>query len=258
MKIKFTLIDYIIIILVICAIIFAFIHITTDDSTDLQKTAFDESTANKISETYLKYYKDGYIVKANVEGFNSTTGEKTTFNGTVIWEDDNGGNEVRLLVQNENKTYLVGLYKNVPNADIYFDHIILESNGEKYKDLSEIKVKPEEITSINDLIKKIPNNTNYELSTDISFDSINTKDIQEITNKLIIHDKRLSIKSATSDIDNQLIIKRATNQDLKDADSVLGSVNGVTNEITIRIYNCSDSQVKDISENFDVINIRNF
>ena len=70
MKLKFTIIDYIIIILVICAIVFAFIHITTDDSSDLQKTAFDESTISKIPDTYLKYYKDGLIVNATLEGYN--------------------------------------------------------------------------------------------------------------------------------------------------------------------------------------------
>ena len=105
MKIKFTLIDYIIIILVICAVIFAFIHITSDDSSDLKKTAFDESTVNKIPDTYLKYYKDGFIVKATVEGYNSTDGNRTTLNGTVIWEEDNGGNGVRLLIDSNNQTY---------------------------------------------------------------------------------------------------------------------------------------------------------
>ena len=147
MKLRFTLIDYIIIILVICAVIFAFIHITTDDSSDLQKTAFDESTVNKIPDTYLKYYKDGFVVKATVEGFNSTTGNRTTLNGTVIWEDNNGGNDVKLLIKSNDKTYLVGLYRTVPNADIYIDHISLESNGEKYKNSCEIKVKPEKIVA---------------------------------------------------------------------------------------------------------------
>ena len=114
MKLKFTIIDYIIIILVIGAIIFAFVHITTDDSSDLQKTAFDESTVNKIPDTYLKYYKDGFITKATVEGFNSTNGERITLNGTVVWQDDNGGNDVRLLIESNNKTYLAGLYRNIP------------------------------------------------------------------------------------------------------------------------------------------------
>lgn len=132
MKIKFTLVDYIIIILVICAIIFAFIHITTDDSSDLQKTAFDESTVNKIPDTYLKYYKDGFITKATLDGFNSTNGERVTVNGDVIWEDDDGGSDVKLLIKSDNGTYLTGLYRYNPNSDIYIDHISLESNGEKY------------------------------------------------------------------------------------------------------------------------------
>ena len=258
MKLKFTLIDYIIIILVVCAIAFAFIHITTDDSSDLQKTAFDESTVNKIPDTYLKYYKDGFVVKATVEGFNSTNGNRTTLNGTVIWEDDNGGNGVKLLIESEGKTYLVGLYRTVPNADIYIDHISLESNGEKYKNLCEIKVKPEEINSIKDLTSKIPNGTDYELTTELSLDNLNTKEMQEITNKLNNKDKRASIKTTTADIDKQLIIKQATKQNLNDADSVLGTINGVSDEITIRIYNSSDSQINEVAKNFDIINVRKF
>jgi len=258
MKLKFTLIDYIIIILVICAIIFAFIHITTDDSSDLQKTAFDESTVNKIPDTYLKYYKDGFITKSTVEGFNSTNGESVSLNGTVIWQDNDGGNDVKLLIESNNQTYLVGLYRNVPNADIYIDHISLESNSEKYKNLCEIKVKPEEINSLNELTSKLPNNANYEITTTVSLDSLNSKDVQKITNKLLSKDKRTSIKTATSDNDNQLKISQATKENLKDADSILGTIDAVTDEITIRVYDSTDSQINEISKNFDVINIRKF
>ena len=256
MKIKFTLIDYIIIILVICAIAFAFIHITTDNSSDLQKTAFDESTINKLPDTYLKYYKDGFIVKANIEGFNSTTGEKTTLNGTVIWEDDNGGNGVKLLIDSNNKTYLAGLYRTVPDADIYIDHISLESNGEKYKNLCEIKVKPIQISSLKDLANKIPANADYEITTSIALDSLSAHDEQNITNNLLNNGKRESIKGIISDY--SLNIKKATKENINDADSVLGNLNGITEDITIRIYDCQDSQIKEISKNFDVINIRKF
>ena len=147
MKLKFTLVDYIIIILVICAVIFAFIHITTDNSSDLQKTAFDASTINKIPDTYSNYYKDGYIIKSTVEGFNSSNGEEVTINGTVKWIDDNGGSDVKLLIDSGNKTYLVGLYKNVPNADIYIDTLSLETDGSKYDNLVEFKINPMKITS---------------------------------------------------------------------------------------------------------------
>lgn len=258
MKIKFTLIDYIIIILVICAIAFAFIHITTDDSSDLQKTAFDESTLNKIPDTYSKYYKDGYIVKATVEGFNATTGNETTLNGTVIWQDETSGSAVKLLIESDNQTYLVGPYKTVPNADVYIDKIVLESNGEKYKNLCEIRVNPEEITSINDLTSKIPENTNYELTTVLSLDSLDSIDVQKILNNISSHDKRESLKTDNSMGSDKIIIKKATNENLNDIDSVLGSFNGVTDEITIRIYDSSESQINEISKNFDVINIRKF
>lgn len=258
MKFKLTLIDYIIILLVVCAVAFAFIHITTDDSSDLQKTAFDESTVNKIPDTYLKYYKDGFIVNATVEGFNSTNGERTTLSGPVIWEDDNGGNDVKLLIESDGQTYAVGLYRTVPEADIYIDHISLESNGEKYKDLCEIKVKPEEIASLKDLTSKIPEDTDYELTTDISLDTFTSKDLQEITNRISKKDKRTSIQAGPSNIDNQISISKATKDNLNDADSILGTVNGVTGDITIRIYDCKESQINEIAKNFDVVNIRKF
>lgn len=256
MKIKFTWIDYIIIILVVCAIAFAFIHITTDDSSDLQKTAFDESTVNKIPDTYLKYYKDGFIVNATVEGFNSTNGNRTTLNGTLIWEDDNGGNGVKLLIDSNNKTYLVGLYRTVPNADIYIDHISLQSNGEKYKNLCEINVKPVEINSLKDLTSQMPDDANYEITTEIGVDSLSSKDGQKIANQLLSNGKRESIKVVHAD--NNLLIEKATKENLNDANSILGNINGITDDITIRIYDCQDSQIKEINKNFNVTNIRNF
>ena len=257
MKIKFTLIDYLIIILVICAIAFAFIHITTDDSSDLKKTAFDESTVNKIPDTYSKYYKDGYIVKTTVDVYNSTDGSRITLNGTVIWEDDNGGNGIKMLVESDNQTYMVGLYRTMPSADIYIDHISLESDGEKYKNLCEIKVKPTEIASLKDLTSKIPG-SKYEVSTNIAVDSLNSKDAQKICNLLSDHGNRESINALNTDKNNYLFLKKASKEDLNDADSVLGNVNGLTDDITIRIYDCQDSQINEIGKNFDVINVRKF
>lgn len=253
MKLKFTLIDYIIIILVICAVIFAFIHITSDDTSTIQKTAFDSSTANKIIDTYSNYYKDGYIIKATLNGFNSTNGEEVTINGTVKWVDD--GNIAKILVQSENETYLTGLYKNVKNADVYMDKISLESDGSKYQNLKEFTIKPQQITSLNDLVKDL-NGSDYEISTTISLDSVDSTKIQEIENKIESHNKRLSIKS--NDNNNQLILTQSDKQNIEDGNSVLGSFNGITDEITIRIYNCSDDQLNAVKENYDVVNIRNF
>lgn len=257
MKLKFTLIDYIIIILVVCAIVFAFIHITTDDSSDLQKTAFDESTVNKIPDTYLKYYKDGYIVKSTVDGFNSSNGEEVTITGDVIWQDNNGGADVKLLIDTDNGTYLTGLYRYNPDSDIYIDHISLESNGEKYTNLVEITAKPEKINALNDLISGIKNNTDFEITTRVSLDEISPNQIQEITNALMNHGKRLSVKSENRN-EGQIIITKATKQNINDVSSIIGNIDGITDEITIRIYNSTDSQIKAIQDNYNVINIRNF
>lgn len=255
---KFSLVDYIIIILVICAVIFAFIHITSDDSSDIQKTAFDTSTVNKIPDTYFSNYLEGNIIKANVVGFNSTNGEEISINGTVKWISDDSGSDVKLLVENENGTYLIGLYKNVPEADIYLNTISLETDGSKYENLVELTLKPEKITSLNDLVDKIANDTDYEISTEISIDSIDTKKMQEVTNLLKSHGKRFAIKSANTGLENQIILVRANGDNINDGDSVLGNVNGVTGDITIRIYNCTDSQLDAIKNGYDVTNIRNF
>lgn len=257
MKEKFTLIDYLIIILVICAIAFAFIHIATDDSSNIQKTAFDASTINKIPDTYSNYYKDGYIVKAVVGGFNATNGEEATVNGTLKWIGDNGGSDVKLLIEDENTSHLAGLYKSVPEADIYIDKISLETDGSKYDNLVEIKANPEKISSINDLNKNL-SGAEYEISTTISFDSINLVKIQEIINKINSQDKRAAIKTPVTGLGNGLVLEKADKQNINDANSILGNVNGITDEITIRIYNCSDSQLNQIKDNYDVINIRKF
>lgn len=255
---KFTIIDYIIILLVICAIIFAFIHITHDDSSDLQKTALDESTVSKIPDTYLKYYRDGYVVNATVEGTNSTTGEEITINGNIVWEDDNGGGNVRVLINSSNHIYSAGLYRYNPDVDVYIDQIIIESNGEKYKNLTEINAKPKEINSLNDLISDIGNDTKYEISTKVSFDTITTTQIQKITNELLVENGRTSIKTSTGDMDNQLVITRATKENINTADSILGNIHGMTDEITIRIYDSTDKQIDNIKQKYDVINIKTF
>ena len=194
MKIKFTLVDYIIIILVICAVAFAFIHITSDNSSSIQKTAFDASTINKLPETYLNYYKDGKIVKSTVTGSNATNGEKVTLNG---------------------------------------------------------------ITSLGDLNKNLTN-CDFEISTSITVDSIDSVKMQELDNKLDAENQRFSIKTTNTEFTKQLVISKATSQNIKDGDSVLGNIKGLTDDITIRVYNCSDSDMNNIKNNYEVTNIRTF
>ncbi|WP_407375906.1 adhesin [Methanobrevibacter sp.] len=255
MKIKFTLIDYLIIILVICAIAFAFIHITSDDSSTIQKTAFDASTINKIPDTYTNYYKDGRIVKGVLKGFNASTGEEITLNGTVKWIDDTPS--VKLLIENENGTYLTGLFKNTPNADIYMDTISLESDGSVYPNLTEFTIKPQNITSLNDLRKNLTD-SEYEISTTITSDSFDPLKIQEIENEIDSHNKRFGVKAAFADNNNQIYLTKADNQNIEISNSILGNIDGLTDKITLRVYNCSDSELNSIKNNYEVTNIRQF
>lgn len=255
MKIKFTLIDYIIIILVICAVAFAFIHITSDDSSSIQKTAFDSTTINKLPETYLNYYKDGKIVKATVKGSNSTNGEKVTLNGTVKWVDE--GSAVKVLIESNNETYLAGLYKNVKNADIYIDTISIETDGSTYDNLKEFSVKPFNITTLADLNKNLTG-CDYEISTSISVDSVDSLKMQELENKIDSESKRFAIKTINAEFIRQITVSKANDQCLNDGNSILGNINGLSDDITIRVYNCSDSDMNNIKNNYEVTNIRTF
>ena len=208
---------------------------------------------NKLPETYLNYYRDGLIVKATVNGYNSTNGEEVTINGTVKWIDE--GPSVKVLVETDNGTYLCGLYKNVQDADIYINTISLEIDGSVYPNLCEFKINPMNITSLNDLNKNLSGN--YEISTSISLDSNYATKIQEIENRILSNNKRLSIK-ATNDLANQITISKGNEQNLKDGNSILGNINGITDEVTIRIYDCSDSDLDNVKNNYEVTNIRHF
>ena len=181
MKIKFTLVDYAIIILVICAIIFAFVHITSNDDSVSEKTSYDSSTLNKIAEKYLTYYRQGYIVDTTVNGYNATDGKPVTLTGNIKWLDDDRGSNVKALVNSNGSDYIVGLYNHVPNADVYINSMTLEMNGDKYSNLTEIKVNPKNITSLNDLVSGISNDTDYEITTTITLDSMEGTKMQEIT-----------------------------------------------------------------------------
>ena len=258
MKKRLTLVDYAIIILVICAVIFAFVHITSDDNSTKESTSYDSSTFNKIVEKYLNYYRQGYVVDTTIHGYNATTGEPVTIKGNVIWMDDDKGTNVKGLVNANGTNYIVGLYNQVPNADIYVDSMTLEVNGEKYTNMTEIKINPKNVSSINDLISGIPNGTNYEISTVISIDSIDATKLQEITNILFQNHGRISIKGSNNGLTNQIVIVRATSDELTLADNILGAFDGVTNEIVIRIYNYTDNDIDTIKKNYDVESIQKF
>ena len=256
---KLTIIDYIIIIAVICAIVFAFIHITTDDSDDTTtSSSYDSSTMNKIVENYLKLYREGNIVETSVSGHNASTGQPVELHGNISWIDDDKGSNVKVLINSNGHEYLAGLYKDIPNADIYIDTISLETNGKKFNNLTEVTISPENITSLNGLISGINNNTNYEITTSISIDELSTIKYQDLTNNLYSHDKRISLKGSNTGLYNQLSLTRATGEEINLADGILGNFDGTTGQITLRIYDCTGEDLKTIENNYNVTNIKTF
>ena len=255
---KLTIVDYIIIIAVICAVVFAFIHITTDDSNDTKTSSYDSSTMNKIVENYLKLYLEGNVVETTVSGYNASTGKAVELHGNISWIDDDKGSNVKVLINSNGKEYLAGLYKDIPNADIYIDTISLESDGNKFNNLTEVTINPENITSLSDLISGIDNNTDYEITTTVSVDELSTIDYQDLSNNLYSHDKRISLKGSNTGLYNQLIITRATSGEINLADNILGNFDGKTSPITIRIYDCSEQDLKTIENNYNVTNIKTF
>ena len=257
MKVKLNIIDYIIIVLVICGVVFAFVHVTANDDTINESTSYDASTLSKISDKYLTYYKDGYIVNTTVTGYNASNGEPVTLSGTILWMDDDKTN-VKALVDTADGTHFVGLYNQINNADVYIKTMTLEINGDKYSNLTEVKIQPKNITSFNDLVSGIPNDTDYEISGTVSLDEIETTKFQEINNILSEKANRTSIKGLNTGIMNQINVVRATNDEITPVNQVVGDFNGVTSELVIRIYNCDDNDINTIKQNYNVTNIQKF
>lgn len=254
---KFTIIDYLIVIIVIVAILFAFVHITSDDQNETESSSYDSSTLNKVVEKYLSYYNQNKIVKTTVEGLNSSNNEPVSISGEIVWMDDDKGSNVKVLVKSGNETYLCALYKDVSEADIYLNKMSLEVDGSKYKNTVEFTVKPTNITSINDLNKGLSNYSNYVLSTDITTDNLDSLKYQQLTNTLF-EDGRVSMKTTNIGLVQKLIIVRATPSELTIANDVLGNMNGLSEDIFIRVYDCTPEEQKFIENNFDVTNVKSY
>jgi len=256
---KFTLVDYVVVILVISVLIFGVMHEMTFNPSNIQETVFDKHTFDEISDIYFPYYEEGYIVNVGVTGINASNGDEVNIDGTLVWMEDNGGTNVKLLVESGGQRYLMGLYKNVPKADVYINTISLEVAG-TYDNLVEFTLKPENISSMDDLVSKIPKSTNYEISTDVmSSNMLHPNKIQNLT-YLLEHadDKRPSIKISYPGGNYKLQLLKSTPENINDANSILGQFTGYTDTIVLRVYNCTDYQFDAIKNNYNVENIRYF
>ena len=256
---RFTIIDILIILAIVGAIAFAFIH-TGNTEGQSESISFDSTTLNKFTEKYLSFYQEGKVVKTRVGGYNSTTGEYQELSGTVLWVDDYRGSNVKVLIDvnedSNNTPILAGLYKDVRNADIYIEHVTLQTSGEKYKNLTEIRAYPKNITSLDELIKTIPNEANYTISTTMAIDEKDSGTFQELSNTLFLNGRKESIKPLSESVNDQIVLVMAEKNEIEIATEILGTINGKTSLITIRIYDSTPDDIKAIEEAFSVINVR--
>ena len=249
---KLTIIDILIILCIIGAVGFAIFHMADDDSSNASATSFDLSTKNKILENYLNLYQDGNKVTSTVVGTASDTREKVELSSTVLWLGESEREKVNILLDDNGKKVLAGFYKDAPNADIYIDQLSLETNGDTYSNITDFQLAPKEIKSINDLISKIPNGTEYEISTTLALDNLDSVKYQKLSNALN-NNKKPSI--ILNEEGNALEINRADKTDLKIANDILGDFNGQTNQIQIRIYNSTNDDSSAIQSNYNVLSI---
>lgn len=250
---RITIIDILIIICIIGAIGFAVYHMADDDSSNASATSFDYSTNGKILETYLDYYQNGNKVTSTIVGTESGTGEKVKINGAVLWLGESEKDKVNVLIDNNGKKLLAGFYKDVPNADIFIEQISLESNGDIYNNVTEITAAPKSINSFDELFSGIPDDAEYEISTTIAIDNIDSIKYQKLMNALY-NNKKPCIVSIDGQ-NNMFEINRARSSDFKIANKVLGEFNGETSQIQIRIYNCTPDDIKAIESSYKVLNI---
>ena len=232
---KLTIIDLLIIVCVIAAAGFAIYHMADDGSSSASATSFDYSTNPKILETYLDYYKNGNVVTSTIVGSDANTGEKLELSGNVLWLGESEKEKVNVLIDSNGKEMLAGFYKDVPNADIFIDSISLESNGDTYANITDFTVAPKEISNLNELISEIPNGTQYEISTNIAIDNLDSIKYQKLLNALYNNKKPCIVLKDGQN--NVLEINRANKTDLEIASKILGDFNGQTNKIQIRTYN---------------------
>jgi len=256
---RFTIIDILIILCIIGAVVFAFIH-TGGDEEKSESMSFDSSTLNKFAEKYLSFYREGKIVKTHIGGYNASNGKYQELSGTIIWVDDKKGYDVKVLIDTDGDSFntpiLATLYKDISKADIYIEHITLETSGEKYRNVTEIEIKPQNITTLNELTTKIGNNTNYTVTTTIAIDEKDSKTFQELSSTLFLNGRKESVRLLSENIYNQITLIMAGKNELSIASEILGTMNGKTDLITIRIYNSSPEEIKSIEEAFDVVNVR--
>lgn len=250
---RVTIVDILIIIVIIGAIAFAFINSGSNEN-KIQIESFDASTMNKFVEKYLDKYKEGKIISTTINGYNTSSGKVEEFKGRVVWANDKYGKDVKVLVDVNGNLVLIGLYKDTENTDIYLNRITLETNGDKYSNITEITITPMNLTNLNDIIAKVPNNMTYEISGIVSIKSQESTIYQSVLNTLMKNGKRISIENNGYNND-QIELIQAQKEEIELSSPLFGNINGKTGIIKLRIYNASIKDINIIKSSYNIENI---
>lgn len=251
---QFTIIDIVILVFIIGALLFSIYTIVSNDVGDVETYIFDSLTIKDLPDKYSTLYHKGEIVKAEIKGYNQE-GKDISANGTVIWVDVyNGGNtKVEILPDNSNRSIMVAY--DADNADIYIKEIILKGTGIKYKNVVDIRIKHQNVSTLENLVSEIPNGTNYTISTRISVNNVSNNVFQNLSNIMCDDLNRESIRPTFKNSYLQLALVMADDSDIRLASKILGNINGESDTINIRIYNANQECIKSIEDNYDVLSV---
>ncbi|MDR0913192.1 MAG: hypothetical protein LBM96_11445 [Methanobrevibacter sp.] len=256
---KFTLIDFLILFIIIGIILFSIYTIVNDEEyneNESNQFIFDSNTINTLPTKYAELYQKGNIITATIDGFNFE-GKDMVVQGTVEWVDTyKGGNIKILLNQNNTNKSILATYDS-DKADIYIKTVTLRVNGEKYKNVRDIEINPFKVRTLKDLVNKIPDNTNYTISTRVSCDRMANNIFQELSNVLFHDLRKESVRPTFKNAYLQLAIIMANEEDINIASNILGIVDGITDTVVIRTYDASQEQINEIKKNYDVVSITN-
>lgn len=253
---RFTIIDILIIVFFVGALVFSIYTIISDDAGGVETYIFDSQTIQNLPDKYSTLYNNGEIVHADITGFDKE-GNDISANGTVIWVDVYKGGNIKVEILPDNSSTPIMAAYDADDADIYINQITLKSNGKKYKNVTDLEIQSQKISTLSKFVSGIPKGTNYTISTRISINNVNNNVFQNLSNAMYSDLKKESIRPTFKNSYLQLALVMANNEDINLASKILGNINGESDTINIRIYNSNKEQIEAIKKNYDVISINN-
>ncbi|MBS4022240.1 MAG: hypothetical protein KGZ79_07430 [Dethiobacter sp.] len=222
MKLKLNIIDAAIVILIILAAVFAF----TRTGPSVQSFTFDGTDISRAVRKYLELDQQGYVLNGKISGTN-LDGKSVNVEGVVKWAS--GG---QLILEAGGETVSVGGPAG-RYEDVFARSIILEVSHRIR--VENIILEPKKITTLLDLIPEGKLDKTFRIYTQIALvDASDMVKFQGVVNGLRAEKKYVSVYPLA--LRNNLSIDGASLEDLKTASRILGSIEGLSDSIIMRVY----------------------